>query len=444
MINTVYIPADPTQPDKRWKPRPHQRAFWHAVEKDTKRINVVWHRRSGKDECALHALVVRAHQRVGTYWYMLPEKEQVRKAIWRAIDEERGMRRIDLAIPPILRANTREDEMFIPLKVGSTIQFLGSDNYNSVVGSPPVGVVFSEWPLADPLAWGYISPILEKNGGWAIFNGTPRGPNHGKRLFEMAITEEGWFGEILTAKQTDVFDDMALERIRKDSVKLHSEALGNALFEQEYMCSFEAAILGAVYGNEIATARAEGRICEVPYDRAYPVETWWDIGFRDPTAIWFIQRMPGGVIHAIDYYENSLIGLDHYVQVLNEKGYAYSRHLMPHDAEQGAAGSGLTIKEQAAQLGLRVDVIPVAPLIPQINKCRPVVARTKFDIKKCQHGLDALTNYAYGWDERKRSLTPKPLHNWASHGADAFRTGAAGKEPAQRISRPLRKKLKVA
>ena len=439
--NFLDIPADPTQPDKRWKPRPHQRAFWSDFEKGKKRAICIWHRRSGKDESFINAMVVAAHQRVGTYWYMLPEAAQVRKAIWEAIDEERGLKRLDMAIPHAIRDRTRDSDMFISLKVGSTIQFIGSDNYNSIVGSPPVGIVLSEYAVADPSAVGYLLPILEKNNGWLFVNSTPRGPNHAKRMYDMAVQSEDWHASVVTADQTSVFDEVALKRIRKDYIALYGEALGNAMYEQEYLCSFEAAILGAVYGKELAEARADGRIGDVPYDRAYPVETWWDIGYRDPCAIWFIQRMPGGVIHAIDYYENTLSGIDHYVQVLNEKGYTYSRHLVPHDAAHGEAGSGMSIIDQGAQLGVRMEKQPQAPLIPQINKCRPVIGRTRFDIKRTEHGLDALMNYQYQWDERKRSLSAKPLHNWASNGADAWRTGAAARDTSQMRRKHIKRRL---
>ena len=443
MAQTIDIPADPSRPDKRWRPRDYQMPFWRDFENDKKRAICIWARRHGKDEAFLHAMVVAAHQRVGTYWYMLPEASQARKAIWEAIDEDRGQRRIDMAIPMELRERTRDSDMFIKLKVGSTIQIVGSDNYNSLVGSPPVGVVHSEFALADPSAHGYLSPILERNGGWAFFNTTPRGPNHAQRMYDMAMREDGWHASLVTARDSGLYDEIALARIKREYIELYGRVLGDAMYHQEYMCSFEAAILGAVYGDEIHTAREDGRITDVPYDSAHAVETWWDLGYRDPCAIWFVQRLPGGKLHAIDYYENNLAGLDHYAKVLSERGYTYSRHLVPHDAAKGEIGTGATLVDQAQGFGLRLEKQPQAPLVTGINKTRPIIRRMWFDSKKCERGLDALTNYRYEWNEARNTLSPTPLHDWASHGADALRTGAMAREPMVGGGRRVKRRMQL-
>lgn len=437
----ISIPADPAQPDKRWRPREYQKPFWFDFERGKKRGICVWPRRHGKDETFLQATNVAAHQRIGTYWYMLPQAAQARKAIWDAVDEDRGIKRIDAIIPNRLIRKKRGSDMYIELKCGSTIQVVGSDNYNSLVGSPPIGVVHSEYALADPAAHGYLSPILERNGGWAFFNTTPRGPNHAKRMYEMALSDpETWHASLFTAETTGVFSELQLARIKREYVELYGQVVGESMYEQEYMCSFEAAILGAVYAKEMADARAEGRIGVVPYDPAYPVETWWDLGFRNSTAIWFIQRMPGGALHAIDYYEQNMAGLDHYAKVLQERQYLYIRHLVPHDAQKGEVGSGKNLIEQGAELGLRLERQPQSPLIPQINATRPIIARMRFDASKCQRGLDCLTNYRYGWDESKRTFTPTPLHDWTSDGADALRTGAMAKEMVN-VKKPKQRRM---
>ena len=427
MPTTIDIPADPAQPDKRWRPRSHQRDAWTYLEKGGKRAIEIWHRRSGKDELCLAWACVAAHLEVGNYWHMLPEASQARKAIWEAIDAHRNLKRIDCAFPKVLRKNTRNSDMMIEFKNGSTWQVVGSDNYDSLVGSTPKGIVFSEWALADPQSWAYLKPILEENGGWALFITTSRGPNHAKRMYEHALRDEAWHASLLTANDTGLLDDVSLRRIRRDYIEDFGEVVGEAMFQQEYMCSFEAAILGAVYGAEMSKAREDGRIGVVPYNPALPVETWWDLGYRDPTAIWFIQRA-GAQLNAIDYYENNLAGLDHYAKVLQEKGYVYSRHLVPHDAGKGEVGSGTTFVEQGASLGLRLERQPQTPLIPGINATRPLIARMWFDSKKCERGIDALTNYRYEWNEARHTMSPNPLHDWASHGADAIRTGAMARE----------------
>lgn len=436
-MKELALPHDPDQPDKVWKPRHYQKSVWQYLEQGGKRAMEVWHRRAGKDEVCLHWAAVAMTLRPGTYWHMLPEAAQARKAIWDAIDPHRGKKRIDIAFPKEIRKTTRNQDMYLETYFGSSWQVVGSDNYNSLVGSPPIGVVFSEWALADPLAWAYIKPILEENNGWALFITTSRGHNHAERMYNAAVADTEWHAGLLTPDKTGMFDEQQLERIRRDYIVAHGEVLGTALYEQEYLCSFEAAILGAVYAREMRQAREEKRITKVPYDPSLPVETWWDIGYRDPTAIWFIQRPKGGALHAIDYYENHLVGLDHYAGVLQNKGYIYSQHLVPHDAAKGEIGLGMTIVEQGAQLGLPLTVRPKTSLEAGINATRPLIAKMHFDHEKCAHGLDALSNYAYDWDEQKSTLSTKPIHNWACHGADALRTGANAPAKRQRGSQEL-------
>ena len=438
---TIELPADPNQSDGKWRARSHQRDTWRYLASGGKRAMEIWHRRSGKDELALAWASCAAHIDVGNYWHMLPEASQARKAIWDAVDPHRGMKRIDSAFPKPIRKKARDHDMLIEFKNGSTWQVVGSDNYDSLVGSTPKGIVFSEFALADPQSWGYLKPILEENDGWALFITTSRGPNHAKRMYEAATRDPNWHASLLTAKDTGLVDELGLQRIRQEYVTDFGEVVGSAMFEQEYMCSFEAAILGAVYGAEMAKAREDGRITEVPYDQAHGVETWWDLGYRDSTAIWFIQRV-GPRLHAVDYYESNLAGLDHYAQILQDRGYVYSRHLAPHDAGKGEIGSGKTLIEQASALGLQMERQKQAPLIPGINATRPVIGRMWFDSEKCQRGLDALTNYRYEWDERRHAMSPKPLHDWASHGADALRTGAMASDDTDWGDGPIRRNLR--
>lgn len=155
----VHIPG-------AWRPRAYQLALWRYLEGGGLRADVAAHRRWGKDEVALNWTAVAALQRQGAYWHLLPEASQGRKAIWDAVNPHTGRRRIDEAFPPELRSQTKDQEMFIRFRNGSTWQVVGSDNYNSLVGSPPAGVVFSEWALAKPDAWTYLRPILAENGGW--------------------------------------------------------------------------------------------------------------------------------------------------------------------------------------------------------------------------------------------------------------------------------------
>jgi phage terminase large subunit len=189
-------------PASGWEPRVHQRPFWDYLEAGGKRAIEIAHRRWGKDDVTLHRTAVAAHERVATYWHMLPEYAQARKAIWDAVNPHTGKRRIDEAFPKELRANTVADEMFIRFKCGSTWQVIGSDNYDKLVGTPPAGVVLSEWSRANPAAWAFLAPILAENGGWAAFITTPIGRNHAKTMYDMAKTDPAWFAEVSTVEDT--------------------------------------------------------------------------------------------------------------------------------------------------------------------------------------------------------------------------------------------------
>ena len=417
-MTRVVLPND-------WIPRPYQLPCWTYFEGGGKRAVEIWHRRSGKDDVALHLAAVKAHERVGTYWHMLPEAAQARKAIWTAIDPHKGKRRVDIAFPSAIRKTTREQEMAIEFKIGSTWQVVGSDNFNSLVGSPPVGVVFSEWALADPRAWAYLRPILAENGGWALFISTPRGRNHAHRMYEAAKTDDAWHAGRLTAHQTGVFEHAVLETERRELIREYGEVIGNALFEQEYLCSFEAPVLGAVYAAELRKADEEERITRVPYDPRYPVYTGWDYGFSDSTVIWFAQIV-GREIRIIDYHEGMGAGIDAYMKVLKDKPYTYEAHFGPHDGASGNVGTGKSIAEVASEYGVQFTIVPRMPVSDGVNAVRMMLPRCAFDAQKCERGIDALRSYHYKWDDDRKILSATPVHDWSSHGADGIRTLACG------------------
>jgi phage terminase large subunit len=412
-----------------WAPRAYQAEAWKYLEQGGKRANLVWHRRAGKDDLTLHWTAVAAMTRPGVYWHMLPQAEQGRKAIWRAVDAHQGRRRIDLAFPPEIRKQTRDTEMNIEFVNGSVWQLVGSDNYNALVGSPPVGIVFSEWALADPQAWSFLSPILEENDGWAIFVTTPRGPNHAKKLFDYARTSQDWFAQKLTADSTSVFSREQLDRIRDDLKGLHGANDGEALFNQEYFCSFEATVIGSYYGAIIEQLERDGHVTEVPYDPKVPVTTAWDLGIGDSTAIWFLQEV-GREIHCIDYYEASGMDLGHYVRELIKRDYVYEKHILPHDAEARELGTGVSRVEILENLGLRsgrlggIHIAPRLRIEDGIQAVRTLLPKCWFDVDKCSKAVEALKLYRSDYDSKHGVMRPRPVHDWTSHCADAFRTAA--------------------
>ena len=223
----VTIPND-------WSPRIYQRNLYNnfGYGKDFQRASEVWHRRAGKDSTVLNLTAREMFKRVGTYWHLFPEQTQARRAIWNGVDRQ-GRRIINQFLPPEVRQRSSSQEMLIETVNGSSWQMAGSDNYDSLVGSNPVGVVFSEWALANPLAWEYIRPILLENGGWACFITTPRGRNHAYLTHQMAMGNDRWLAETYTYKDTGIFTDADIQEEREGG-------MAESKIQQEYLCSFEA------------------------------------------------------------------------------------------------------------------------------------------------------------------------------------------------------------
>lgn len=403
-----------------WTPRPYQLKLFGYLEHGGKRAIAVWPRRAGKDDLALHWACVAAHRRVATYWHLLPEATQARKAIWDAVNPHSGKRRIDEAFPLELRSSTREQEMMIKFKNGSTWQVVGSDNYNSLVGSPPAGVVYSEWALANPLSWGYIRPILAENGGWALFIYTPRGRNHGAELYEAGLKNPEWFVQKMTAEETGHISKERLDKELQEYIAENGPEMGKALFNQEFYCSFDAANIGAVYADWVNTAENEGRLTAVAYDKNATVNTAWDLGFGDTTCIWFYQLIHDE-IHIIDCFESNGHDVKYYCDYLANKGYRYDKHYVPHDANHKLmAAGGRSIAQQALDYGVDMIVIPATSQANSIAATRKILGLCWFDEVKCEYGLKALRNYRFKFDNNTRVFSDVPLHDWSSNYSDAF------------------------
>lgn len=404
-----------------WHPRPYQAELWEKLQKGALRADVVAHRRWGKDEVALHWAAAAASEAAGNYWHMLPQAEQGRKAIWTAVNPHTGVRRIDEAFPPQVRAATHDSEMRIVLRNGAVWQVVGSDNYNSLVGSPPRGLVMSEWALAKPEAWEFLRPILKENGGWAVFLWTPRGRGHATRAFEARAKDPAWYCLKSPATATDVFTPEQLAQERAELVaELGSPDEGEARFASEYLVDFDAAAPGAYYAGLLGDAERAGRIGAVPADPALKVDTAWDLGIDDYTAIWFFQQV-GREVRVIDYYETGGLGLADVVrQAISGKPHVWGTHYLPHDVMVRELGTGRSRRDTLASLGL-ARIEPGAATDPdeRINAARLMIPMCWFDAQRCATGLDRLRAYRKRWNRTTRSYSG-PLHDQASHGADAF------------------------
>lgn len=412
-------------PHNGWKPRHYQRKAWAYLENGGRHAELIYHRRAGKDEICLHWGAIASQQRPASYWHMLPMASQARKAIWEAVNPHTGIRRIDEAFPHQLRATTRENEMLIKFTNGSTWQVVGSDNFNSLVGSPPAGITVSEWALANPAARAYLRPILAENGGWQVYITTPRGKNHAYNTFAAAEADmragKDVFAQRLSVFDTGALDPETIANERAAYIADYGQDAGDALFRQEYLCDWDAAILGAYYGSEMRTALEQGRITDLPYDPDLKVHTAWDLGWTDDTAIWFFQ-VHRGEIRIIDFYSASGKDIPTIAEALFARGYEFGDHWLPHDARpKTLAANGRSIVEQLFSLGIRGRIVPSLSLQDGIQAARKMFPRVWFDETNCGEGLECLRQYRREYDADKRVFRDKPLHDWTSHGADAFR-----------------------
>ena len=415
-------------------PRAYQKPFWQAMGPGGKRrAVVVWHRRSGKDKTLLNFTIDQMlSERVGTYYYFFPTYSQGKKILWDGVDKD-GFPFLS-HFPASMVESRNETEMQIKTINGSVFQIIGTDNFDSIVGTNPVGCIFSEFALQDPSAWDLTRPILRENGGWAVFGYTPRGQNHAYDLYEMAKDNPDWFCQLLTVEQTfldngqRVFTEAMIEAERR-------EGMPEETIQQEYYCSFSAGNVGTYYSKLLEQAEAENRITDVPYTPALPVETWWDLGVGDSTAIWFVQAFRGREFRFIDFYENHGVGLTYYAKVVRDRPYVYSEHIAPHDINVREFTTGVSRIEVARDLGLHFEIAPKLLLAEGIDAARRILPLSWFDKEKCKRGLKALKAYRKAFDERKKVYMNTPVHDWASHPADAYRTGALKQDPSAAVGR---------
>ena len=411
-----------------WQLRHYQAKVWEAlVAHQAKRAVLVWHRRAGKDILLLAWTIADALANPGVYWHIFPTAKQGRKILWDGVTKDG---RPFLSLWPKEAIVQRNDaDMKLKFHNGSVWQIVGAENYNeALVGGNPRGIVFSEYTLQNPSCWDYLRPILAENEGKAAFAFTPRGSDHGKALLDMAKANPNWYAEILTVADTNAITQDAVEEERQSSMP-------EELIQQEFYCSFTAALSGSYYGKLMQAAQEDKRITTVEPERGVRVETWWDLGISDSTAIWFVQRV-GYEVRVIDYYENSGEGLDHYAEVLRQRGYVYDKHIFPHDISVRELGTGRARIDTLREHGVTGEtthavICPNLAVADGINAVRNLLPHCWFDAEKCALGIRALQCYHKNWNEDARRYEQRPMHDWSSHAADAFRYGALMTQPVE-------------
>jgi phage terminase large subunit len=314
---------------------------------------------------------------------------------------------------PFITEEPRESDLSVQLVNGSRIRLYGADNPNTLRGLYFDGVVLDEFADMRPSVWHeVVRPALSDRKGWATFIGTPKGKNAFWDIWDNAGRDEEWFRVMLKASTTGILDEKELTSARK--------GMTEDQYEQEFECSFEAAITGAVYGRQMREATEAGRVGLVPVAPGVEVHTAWDLGFDDSTAIWFWQSLPGE-IRLVDYYENANQPITHYTDVVKAKPYAYGRHWVPHDAaNELLAAGGRSIVNQMWEAGVKGSIIPATSQQNSIEATRKTIERCWFNLETCHDGIECLRQYQFEFDEDKKTFKSKPRHDWASHGADAF------------------------
>lgn len=421
-----------------WRPRDYQMPAWTYLENGGRLAELVWHRRSGKDEIMLHRTACAAFERTAGYWHMLPQYSQARKAIWDAVNPHTGKKRIDEAFPHELRAGIDNTKMIIRLKGGSTWQVVGSDNPDSLVGSTPAGIVYSEWALSNPNVRAYLRPIIAENNGWQCFITTPRGRNHAHTTYKAAerimLAGGDAFAQVLDAYETGVLSAERLEQELRTYIEEFGEDYGRAKFEQEYGCSFDAAVLGAILARAIGMAEKQGRVTDdVEFDpEGTPLEITADIGRRDTATWWFWQPQMGGY-QVVDHDSGWGIDAEEWCERLARRieqyrrytGKALGRIWLPHDARAKTfAAKRSAVEIFVAKFGAEhVAMVPRSSIADRVNAARVLMPRIRFNATKCERGLDGLRSWKYKYDEDKKIFSSEPEHDWASHDGDGFSYG---------------------
>lgn len=398
----------------KFKIRPYQRDFVDAFEnKKFRKLVVIWPRRSGKDLVAWNLLIREALRKVGVYFMIYPTYSQGKKILWSSITNS-GVRYLDY-IPPELIVSTNAQEMKIILLNGSSIQVLGSENPDSIVGTNPMGVVYSEFAIQDPRIYQLLRPVQAANDGWAIFISTPRGKNHFYDLWKIAQdNSHSWFSQRLTLDETKHIPMSEIDKDRSEGV------MSEDLIQQEYYCSFTMGVEGAFYTKYLDNMRTSNQITLVPWESAFKVNTAWDIGMRDSTAIIFFQNI-GGTVRIIDCYEKSKEGMEHYIKLVHSKPYLYGTHIGPHDIAVTEYGSGMSRIQKAQNLGLHFTLATNMGVMDGIEAVRSSLSKVYMDTNKCGPLIKALENYRQEYDNKHKIYKSTPLHDNHSHFADAMR-----------------------
>lgn len=405
-----------------YSPRPLQRVLHKEAE--AKRWSaIVTHRRFGKSVWAVNHLIratLKCQLERPRFHYIAPTFTMGKSIAWDYILHFSG---------PIPGHKANQAELRVDYPNNGQLRILSADNPDSMRGIYSDGAVFDEFGMHPPKVFSEVMrPALADRAGWGVFLGTPNGKNQFYDTMQHAKAHEDWFWASYKASETGLVPQAELDAARRDMTADE--------YAQEWECSFEAAVRGAIYAAELSKAHAERRVTTVPIESALPVDTTWDLGVGDATAIWFTQSLRSGEVRLIDYYEASGEGLPHYAKVLKGKGYLYGEHWAPHDIQVRELASGRSRLEAAQTLGINFNVVPNVPLEDGIHAARLFFESCWFDATRCKAGLEALQHYRRDYNTRLNEFKATPVHDWAEHGSSAFRYLAVRHERPRTDKKP--------
>ena len=405
-----------------YKPRDQQLSLHQTV--DAHRFSVaVAHRRFGKTVAAINQIIKAALQcerEAPRFAYIAPTYTQAKRVAWDYL----------LKYTQPLNATANISELRVDF-YGRRISLYGADNPDSLRGIYLDGVVLDEVGDMNPKIWNeVVRPALSDRMGWALFIGTPKGANHFKDLRDRAEKEDDWSLLEFKASQTGIVPAAELEAAKKE--------MGEDKYNQEFECSFNAAVEGSYYGQILNSLEQQGRFCEIARDDLCKTYAAWDLGVGDSTSIW-IAQVAGQEIRLMDYIENHGQGLDWYVRELKARNWEKAEMLLPHDVEVRELGTGRSRLEMLREAGLDCTVVPRLPVDDGIAAVRRLLPRCWFN-KPTKQGLDCLRNYRREYDEKRNVFFDKPLHDWSSHGSDSFRYLAVGMNQTTNWGKPIQVK----
>jgi phage terminase large subunit len=420
-----------------YAPRKHFRALHNSPKRF---IGVVAHRRAGKTVALANHLIRAAltNQRkfpIPRYAYIGPSFTQAKDLVWNYFKHYLN------GMPGITKDSFSESELTVTLPNGAKISLYGgSAAYERMRGLYFDGVVLDEFAMLAPQAWHQvIRPTLSDYKGWAIVSGTSDGGGHFTEFMKRIMKDDAWDTFIIPVTETDALDPDEVREMREE---MSSDP---GAFDREMMCSFDAPTPGAYYAeilNELEHAPVS-RINSVPWDPAARIIAAWDLGISDYMSIWLIQRV-GREYHVIDFIQEHGKPLHWYVDQIAERGYRNVGHLMPHDVRARELQTGKSRYEHMLELGCDVYIVPTHRVEDGIDAVRRILPMCWFDRDNTLEGRKSLRAYRSGVSD-SLGFT-KPVHNWASHAADAFRHFAMGVEMvigwSGATGQPLRRKIR--